>query len=442
MSFIIKNCKVNAYCSTTTALTTTIDPNRNFNRVKTIIFSIKTSTINYILTTIPYNTCEAINGSSSNYGVKDYFFSKQFSIQFSDLASIVIYGRQSINAVEFNFLNQTTETYGHQVGKKILIDLKNKEVKAINIRSNEWINNIQFLIYDPNENSFKWSQSLSNQNGYLNHINAENVDIHAKNFTITTISGSSDSNLVNEFQFDYNYLKCNPFIPSSDSFSVPILPPTTTTILTTAIPTTTATIAYGKCEIKNGRSDVLGKIGTLYFTMPFEAHVSELKCLEIYSGDFVYAFNFTFHNGSSELCGNCLSKNIKKKKIIDLINKQIIAVNIRSGWWINSIQFLIYDLLNNTYTWTDPHGGQGGYKTSFNAQNLAPLSSDFYITSLSGFANPAEEVRTLSVKYSYKLCNPAAPGATIPLTPAFSVTTTIVPFIKKSTHQLEDNYNI
>ena len=207
--------------------------------------------------------------------------------------------------------------------------------------------------------------------------------------------------------------------------STPSLPPiiTTTTILTTTPELITTTIKLGDCNMRNGRSSLFGTDGSPYFLNKFDVKISDLKSIEIRSGEFVYALKFNYKNGNSLFQGYTLKHKIKLISTIDLENKQIAALHFRSGLWINNVQFLIYDLLNKTYSWTRAFGGQGGDQTYIDAESLAPSSSEFQITSLSGSSHPNDYIRTLRVGYSYKQCNPAEPGPTIPPTPMIPSTT-------------------
>ena len=101
--------------------------------------------------------------------------------------------------------------------------------------------------------------------------------------------------------------------------------------------------------------------------------------------------------------------NITTETSIDLVNKQIIAVNVRSGSWIDNLQFLILDPAASDYasrySWTQALGGQGGESTSINLRTVASNGYDFQITAISGSTNFIH-IRTLVIQYSYNACNP------------------------------------
>ena len=425
---IFNYCNVDAYCSPpTTEMITTVDPNANFNRVFTYQRNVVTTTMEFIpTTTIEYDTCIINLGLTNSYGYRFYFNSQSYpsfdSIKISDLTSIVIYSGNNVNGLDFNFVNGATEKYGNQVGNVNLIELKNKDVIAVNIRSFEWINSIQFLIYDQIDGTMTWTSAFGGRGGYLSEINAKKFDRSPSNFKITAISGSGTAAVINILQFEYSFEKCNP------QKSMPPIPPTpplspiitTTTILTTTSELITTTIKVGECNTRNGRSSLFGTDGSLYFLTKFDVKISDLKSIEIHSGEFVYALKFNYKNGNSLYQGYTLKNHVKSISTVDLENKQIAAFHFRFGSWLNNIKFLIYDPSNKTFSWTAAFGGQGGLPTYIDAHTLAPPSSEFQITSLSGSAHPYDYIRTLRVGYSYKECNPAEPGPEIPPTPSFS----------------------
>ena len=424
----IINWKVNAYCSPQEIeLTTTADA---FNRVKTGSRQPIPLTKAYLLTTtIPYDNCKTIQSLTINYGIGDYFMYEAFEIPVSDLSSVIIYHKKNINSIGFKFENDTTETYGNAIGEKTIIDMVNKEVIAINIRSYTSINNIQFLIYDRYDHTSVWTPALGGLGGYAYQINAQMIKYQSSKFKITSISGTTDGSVINNLKFGYTYQRCNPFESMPPMPPTPPLPTiTTSTILsTTTTEMSTTTIIPGECKTLNGRSSLFGTDGSQYFLTQFNVKISDLKSIEIRSGEVVYALNFIYKNGNSLYHGYTLKHDVKIVLTINLEDKQIAAVHFRSGLWINNIQFLIYDLSNKTYTWTRAFGGQGGDQTFIDAQSVAPLSSNFQITSLSGSAHPFDFIRTLRVGYSYKQCNPAEPGPTIPPTPVQPIDTTILP---------------
>ena len=187
---IFNYCNVDAYCSpSTTEMITTVDPNANFNRVFTYQRNVVTTTMEFIpTTTIEYDTCVIKYGLTFLYGYQSY--PSFISIQISDLTSIVIYSGNIVNGLDFNFVNGETEKYGNQVGNVNFIELKNKDVIAVNIRSYQWIISIQFLIYDQIDGTMTWTSTFGGRDGYVSEINAKKFDMYPSNFKITAISGS------------------------------------------------------------------------------------------------------------------------------------------------------------------------------------------------------------------------------------------------------------
>ena len=418
--------KVNAYCGTTT---TPIDFTRTLvstkgeinNQISTITREFVQATT-FFVTTLQMDTCKTINDATQNFGQQDYLSSQpeQFSIQFSDLNYMTVYSQQYVNAFAFNYANGNLETYGKPIGDATVIDLQNKDVVAINVHSFYWIYSIQFLIYDKQQNTYSWTNNLGLPGGNYYSINADQVR-HASQFKLTSISGTADGFIVNQIHFTFSYDVCNPFVTGP---TIPTIPPTTTITTTapTSFSTITTTIAYGYCKILHGQSDLLGKTGTDFFKMIYNVSISDLKAIEIYSGDIVYGIKFTLKDFSSVFVGNYVSKKIKKIKIIDLQNKQLAAVHIRAGFWINSIQFLIYDSSNNTFYWTAELGGMGGNPSYIDGVNVAPLSTNFQIASISATGDPTQ-LRTLLVSYSYKQCNPPVATTLTPPAPKSFPTT-------------------
>ena len=427
--FLLILSKVNSYCNptTTTHFITTGGFTGNLNQVRVGVRTMYVPT-SHIVPTIQMDTCKTTNGMSQSCGIKNYFYnqSEPFNIQFSDLNSMSVYSQQNVNAFIFNYSNGSSKTYGNPIGSLTIIDLQNKDVVAVNVYSYYWIESVQFLIFDQQLNTYLWTNMLGLPGGNSFSMNADKIK-HASKFKFISIYGSADDNVVNQIQFSFTYDICNPYKTGPTIPPIPVLPPATSTATTSTLSTMKKSVAFDSCEVFTDQSIMFGTIDTLFLTMSYDVQISDLKSIEVLSGDFVYALNFTSRNGNSVFCGNYVSKKIKRKTLIDLENRQLVALHLRSGLWINNIQFLIYDPFVKKYSWTDALGGQGGVPAYIDAQTVAPLSSEFQITSLSGSGNPAEEIRTLKVGYSYKQCNPAVPGVPIPLAPALSSTTKILP---------------
>ena len=406
------------------------------NRQITLMRPLQTTVL--ITTTISYDSCINKYSNTQSYGL--FFYHDTFSLNIADLNKMTIYSGEYLIAISFEYLNGSTEIYGNIQNNNIRtatsLNLQNEDIIALNIHFSRWIKNIQFLFHNTQNNTYSWNEVLGSQGGSSEYVDAAYANPRASNFKITSISGNIDDSYVNKLKFGYTYEQCNPFSPRPTTPPHPLNPhstiiQTTTIQITTALLTTTemstTTIIPGECKTLNGRSSLFGTYGSLYFLTQFNVKISDLKSIEVHSGEFVYALNFIYKNGNTLYQGFTLKDNVKIVFTIDLENKQIAALHFRSGLWINNVQFLIYDLLNKTFTWTRAFGGQGGDQTFIDAQSVAPLSSNFQITSLSGSAHPFDFIRTLRVGYSYKQCNPAEPGPTIPPTPVQPIDTTILP---------------
>ena len=426
---IIYVSKVNGYCGPSTTLG--LQNTDNFNQVKTNNRPRITTTMQ--ATTLIPNTCVSFNYSTKYFGYLNLFtFSETFEIEVSDIISILVYSAKAVHAIQFNFWNGQSKTYGTIQSRyvKTKIDLRNKEIIAINLRSYLWINNVQFLLHDLSSGSVEWTGAFGGLGGYFHTITPRNIDglniksIYAQNFKITKIYGSVDSHYLTQLRFQYFYQHCSnvatePKIPPPPSPS----PPPTTTILvkTTSLPTTTS-LEVGQCINVTDKTSLMGKIGSGYFLSSFDINFADLNSIEVYSGDRVDYLIFRFKNGKNASYGRNLEKYIKvKKTFINLESNQILAINVASGDYVDSIQFLTYDVSKNiAYRWIGVLGGQGGSLTKVDAIHFAPFSSSFQITSLSGYSHPFDGINGLRVGYSYEKCNPFKLAPTIPPLPTLT----------------------
>jgi hypothetical protein len=418
--------KVNGYCE---PLRTIDGP---YNQLKTDSrTTIEPTTMEP--TTLDPNRCSSFNYSTKNFGEFNYFssLSRKFTIQISELKSIEVYSAKAVNAIQFNFLNGESTIYGtiQSISVKTEINLENQEIIGINLRSYSWINNIQFLLHDISSGSLHWTDALGGLNGFTYTLTAANISsIHAQNFKIITIFGSVDSRFLTELRFQYFYKTCaekvaKPIIPSPP----PPSEPKTTTLFNPTIPITqTKSLEYGSCQSLNGESSLLGETGSGYFLQQFNVKLDDLRSIEVYSGDLVMYLTFNYKNGHILNYGNNQKQNIKIKTLINVENMQILALNVASGILVDSIQFLLFDTLNQNYIWTDVLGGFSGLMKNIDASNVAPFSSSFKITSLRGYAHPSDGINGLFVGYSYEECNPLNPGPTIPPPPSRSMKSSIL----------------
>ena len=82
---------------------------------------------------------------------------------------------------------------------------------------------------------------------------------------------------------------------------------------------------------------------------------------------------------------------------------------------------MIFDQVKQNYTWTSEIGENVGKQHSINYKTLAPASTIFDITSISGNYN-SDSIMSISVGYTSKQCDQVLPGQrqTIPPIPTKS----------------------
>ena len=226
-----------------------------------------------------------------------------------------------------------------------------------------------------------------------------------------------------------------PYYSSTASFRNSTTKLTTTTI---SIPSTT--IEYGQCRNYTRKTGQFGGIGPSFYSVYFNVLISDLKSFEISSGTYVHSFSFLFKNGSSLFYGSQKTNRIKVKTSVNIEGKQIVAARGSSDrYWLENVQFLIYDQSENSYTWTAPLNEQAD-TFSVNAQNNEPFSSHFIITSISGYAHPNYHLGTAGFEYTYNQCNSVDTILTNPSI-VFTQKADILPTVSvTSTFLLEDSY--
>jgi len=162
---------------------------------------------------------------------------------------------------------------------------------------------------------------------------------------------------------------------------------------------TTTTISPGTCETKSDLTKIFGEENQLWYSSKFSVNLSDLKSFVIYSEiGGIKAIKFNFLNGISEIYRDSTSEYVRLSNTIDILNKKIIGINIGSSNRISSLQFLIFDSILKTSSWTSVFGGSDDQSTSLNG-------SSFEVTTFSGTSDYSY-LRTLSFGYNYELCNP------------------------------------
>jgi hypothetical protein len=177
---------------------------------------------------------------------------------------------------------------------------------------------------------------------------------------------------------------------------------------TSIITTTNLPEMFIKCTLSFRKSKEYGRFDAE--SSSFFARISDIYSINIYSGHTLHALVFTYFNGQIEVYGNPSNSDIKFHSKIILLRKQITAINIRvSSTMISSLQFLIFDRITQTYSWTSEIGENIGKRYSINYKASSPTSTSFNITSISGYFN-SDSILSISIGYTSKKCDQVLPG--------------------------------
>jgi hypothetical protein len=374
-------------------------------------FFTSTSFHPVITTTIKFGTC--INKAGSNEaGSESRYLSQSFKIDFSQIKSLFVYSGENIDALKVNYLDDESSIFGNikntDIAKVTKIEFFNKKVIAVNIGWQldqeygfySWVKSIQFLFFDlitkkyettpkiGGELVFEKNQIGNEVGGFMYSTSFEVSQPLASEFQITSIGGLIDNYHLVMLKINYSYSICNPISPMNlpSSFEL-FLPQITST-----------TISFGSCETKSDVTKIFGTENYASYSSSFSVNFSDLKSFEIYSGISINAIKFNFLNGMTKIYGDSSNESFTLSNTIDIINKKIIGINIRSSSLISSLQFLIYDSISKESSWTSVFGGSDGELSSLNGSSLE-------VTALSGTAD-YDYLRTFSIGYNYKLCNP------------------------------------
>ncbi len=200
------------------------------------------------------------------------------------------------------------------------------------------------------------------------------------------------------------------------------------------------TIPYGTCI---SYTDYSHLYGSAFFAqgrlVEYVIKLSEVKNLQIFSNKLqVNGFTVSDIYGDVFSFGD-VSNTGNTEDIINLENKEIVGINLHGEDKINGIQFLIYDLLDETYSWTRYIGNNYVlWIYGINIEEEVPLSnkpSDFKITKIYGKSD-SHSIKTLRVKYTYNICNPPKNQHSLPPIP--TITTTAFPVTTILTTVLPD----
>ena len=99
-----------------------------------------------------------------------------FNVKFSDLSKMTVYSGTYINAIEFTYLNGSSQVYGNSnypgITSAASISLENVLVRGINVISdNSFIYGIQFLLHDKLLQTERWTSEMGNELGMPYAIN-------------------------------------------------------------------------------------------------------------------------------------------------------------------------------------------------------------------------------------------------------------------------------
>jgi hypothetical protein len=280
-----------------------------------------------------------------------------------------------------------------------------------------WVKYIQFLLFDASENTFTWTPRIGGK--LISQINSFGIEVGGEtistsiqafgsSFQIVSILVTTDQFHTLKFFVQYSYTHCNsPVLTISSTKSIPSIQEEYALIQTT-------TISFNSCVNKTDQSKVYGSENTARFSSQFNVRLEDLKAIVIYSGAYIFGFQFKFLNDDSLTYGNPNSIFLFSNFTVDLENKTIVAVRIQNWLVVTSIRFLIYDMLSRTYFWTTKFGGSKGKSTTISSREMIHSATSFQINSLFGTSD-SQYIRTLSFSYSYRICNPTVTGDQLPV---------------------------
>lgn len=134
------------------------------------------------------------------------------------------------------------------------------------------------------------------------------------------------------------------------------------------------------------------------FSFGLKSSVSGLKSITVYYDRYVNALKVEYLNGQEVLFGN--STAASTERTINFVGNTLIAIRIRSGGWIDALQFgfIKNNQQNDVVTWTCQFGGFGGGLDIIDLRLLKVAQTSYEITGLTGFYDN-NYVRTLAFTY-------------------------------------------
>ena len=158
---------------------------------------------------------------------------------------------------------------------------------------------------------------------------------------------------------------------------------TTTLITTTATVITTTTITFPKdlcSSIVPGQTQLYGQNNDNTADSTFTVDLTTVNTMTVYAGQYILGVGFAFVNGTNATYGHTvrISDEITQISSFDLSGgKKIVKVNIRSGWWMDFMQYTVWDPTTKATTNTTQIGAQGGDPSSISLPNM-------FVTSFTG----------------------------------------------------------
>ncbi len=369
--------------------------------------------------------------SSDIKGENDSFYN--FSIAFSELKQMNIFYERIVNGFEFLFLNGSIQSYGFTKSNKtntkndvLSIDLENKEIKSVKINHGYWINTLQFEIYDLNSKTTSWSEKMPGQSYFATESILSSDLVSSQVFRINSIHGIIDTSddrygdFLQSFHFEYSYCPINNLIQVEYSYSLKDRATKTskkTTQLTRITTTSTATrLPLFKYLVEQRLSDLYGYSlvnGHRKYGRKFFINLATLKKIKIYHGRIVNGFKFFYKNGDQKSFGFTSQKKTNDERnemiSIDLENKEIVSVRVNHGYWVNTLQFEIYDHLTEETKWSKMMPGQSYFATdtTLDASQFVMDKKSFKINTLIGEIDESDELFgdfLQSLQFEYSVC--------------------------------------
>ena len=343
-----------------------------------------------------------------------------FFINFSELTSMQIFSGNSIYAFQFNYINGKSFVYGnfHNVNITSIaeIQLTKRIIKAVNISLNKdkWLNSMQFLILDLSKNSYSWTPVIGKEiHDSVYSLNAQSVNSSTSMFFINSFLVKFRVLYYgyDEYQFNYNYTVCEPFVPD------PLLPkislkPNSNLIRTSTIrfndcirksdiyftkvfdsecpPMQTSTLDFSLLNLKSIVTLINPYLSFDEITRDWVTDYNILYTLK-YLNDTKFKFGF----------GNSYDPSKALKTEMSVINKTIVGINIyKKGMAYTTtplIDFIIYDPISKTIQST---AGQTDPFFSFKSFEVMPSASFFQITSISCFIFFFDCIRKMGLYYN------------------------------------------